>query len=40
MCVLVFLMVRGVAALVNVISRRRHRDDPPHRDDDDLVLAA
>jgi hypothetical protein len=40
MCVLVFLMVRGVVALVDVINRRRHRDDPPRRDDDDLVLAA
>jgi hypothetical protein len=40
-CVLVFLLARGIVALVGLLSRRRHRDDPPRREvDDDLVLAA
>jgi hypothetical protein len=39
-CLLVFLLARGVVGLVSLLTRRRHRDDPPRDRDDDLVLAA
>jgi hypothetical protein len=40
MCVLVFLMARGVGALVSFLIRQGRRRRPPDPERDELVLAA
>jgi hypothetical protein len=40
MCVLVFLVFRGVVALVSLVARQVGRRRPPDPRDDELVLAA
>ena len=40
MCVIVFLVARGVGLLASRIAERRGRKPPPDVRDDELVLAA
>jgi hypothetical protein len=40
MCVIVFLLARGVALLASRIADRRNRKSPPESRDDGWVLAA
>ena len=39
-CVIVFLLMRGVSLLVARLAERRGRKQPPSSHDDELVLAA
>lgn len=40
MCLLVFALARGIAALIALLGERRRGNPPPGARDDDLILAA
>jgi hypothetical protein len=40
MCLLVFALARGIAALAALLAERRRGNGPPTPRDDDLILAA
>jgi hypothetical protein len=39
-CIIVFLLARGVSLIASRIAKRRDRKPPPDGRDDELVLAA